>query len=50
MLEPLRDLRDSEEGATALEYALMASFIAAACAVAVGLFGNAVATLFSVNL
>ncbi len=50
MREWLRRVRESEEGATALEYAVMASFIAAACAVAVGLFGNAVAALFSVNL
>jgi Flp pilus assembly pilin Flp len=49
MREWLRNLRDREEGATALEYAIIASFIAAACAVAVGVFGNAVVTLFSVH-
>ncbi len=39
----------SEQGATMLEYALLASFIAAACAVAVAMFGQHVAGLFVVN-
>ncbi len=50
MREWLRKVRDREDGATALEYAIMASLIAAACALAVGTFGNAVVTLFSVTL
>jgi Flp pilus assembly pilin Flp len=49
MHELLRELRDRQDGATALEYAFVASLIAAACALAVGTFGNTVVTLFSVN-
>ncbi len=40
---------ESEEGATALEYAIVAGFIAAACAVAVGLLGQSVPGLFVVS-
>lgn len=35
-----------DEGATMVEYAIMAAFIAAICAAAVGLLGGAVAKLF----
>ncbi len=40
---------ESEEGATALEYAIVAGFIAAACAVAVRLLGQSVPGLFVVS-
>jgi len=45
----LREARDREDGATAVEYAIMASLIAAACALAVGALGNVVVSLFVVK-
>ncbi len=47
MLQWLRALRNDDEGATALEYAIMAGFIAAVCAAAVGLLGQGVMSLFA---
>jgi Flp pilus assembly pilin Flp len=38
-----------ETGATALEYAMVTGVIALACLVAIGLFGQKVASLFVVN-
>jgi Flp pilus assembly pilin Flp len=38
-------LVQEDEGAVMLEYAIMAAFIAAACAAAVGLLGGAVVNL-----
>jgi Flp pilus assembly pilin Flp len=43
----LRALRDEVEGATAVEYAIIAGFIAAVCAAAVGLLGQGVNRLFA---
>ncbi|HET6438315.1 MAG TPA: Flp family type IVb pilin [Anaeromyxobacter sp.] len=42
-----RSLARDEEGATALEYAIMASFVAAAVAVAVQLVGQKISALFT---
>lgn len=46
VFQMFRDLINSEEGATAVEYAIMAGFIAAVIAGAVGGLGQAVVGLF----
>ena len=43
----IEKLIQEDEGAVMLEYAIMASFIAAACALAVGILGDAVLGLFT---
>ncbi len=46
MLKILKKIRKNEEGATAIEYGLIAALIAVACITALGAVGNQLSTTF----